>query len=66
MTQAFVFPNLDADAIERMRAPLDVENEPGLSRDDDTSDEEGNEKKNAISGTFPGGPITHSSTASYY
>ena len=66
MTQAFVVPNLDADAIERMRAPLDVENEPGLSHDDDTSDDEGNEKKSAIPGTFPGGSIAHPSTAFYY
>lgn len=49
-----------------MRAPLDVENDPGVSHDDDTSDDEGNEKKSGIPGTFPGGSITHSSDASYY
>lgn len=49
-----------------MRAPLDVEGEPGLSHDDDTSDDEGSEKKSGIPGTFPGGPITHSSIGSYY
>lgn len=52
--------------IERMRAPLDVENDAGLSRDDDTSDDEGNAKKCGIPGTFPEGSVTHSNTGSYF
>ena len=65
--QAFVAPSLDADMIERMRAPLDVERGSGLSHDDDTSVDEPNEKKDDIPGTFPDGSVTGSSNGgSYY
>ena len=49
-----------------MRAPLDVEIEAGLSHDDDTSDDEGNEKRGGIPGTFPEGSVLHSSIGAYY
>lgn len=53
--------------IERMRAPLAVENDAGLSHDDDTSDDdEGNEKKSGIPGTFTEGLTPISSTGSYF
>lgn len=52
--------------IERMRAPLDVEHGSGLSHDDDTSVDEGNEKKDDVPGTFPEGSVTGPNGGSYY
>jgi hypothetical protein len=57
---------LDADVIERMRAPLDVEDIACLSHDDDTSGDEGNEKKDDVPGSFPERSDTRSNADSYY
>ena len=53
--------------IERMRAPLDPEESVDLSHDDDdTSNDEGNEKNDAVPGTFPERSATNSHGGSYY
>lgn len=49
-----------------MRAPLEIEDIAHLSHDDETSDEEGNEKKDDIPGSYPDKPDTRSNAGSYY
>ncbi len=66
MTKAFVGPSLDADVIERMRAPPDIDDGLGLSDDEDTSGDEGNEKKNCIPGSFRETSIGDHNAGSYY
>ncbi len=52
--------------IERMRAPPDIEDGPGLSDDEDTSGDEGNEKKDCIPGSFRETSIADQTAGSYY
>lgn len=66
MTKAFVGPSLDADVIERMRAPPDIEDGRGLSDDEDTSGDEGNEKKDCIPGSFRETSTADQTAGSYY
>jgi hypothetical protein len=49
-----------------MRAPPDIDDGLGLSDDEDTSGDEGNEKKNCIPGSFRETSIGDHNAGSYY
>ena len=56
--KAYCPPALDADALARMRAPLDDDDQDDLKNNDsDESDDEGGPKRAEVPGAFPGPPI---------
>ncbi|KAL8824441.1 MAG: hypothetical protein Q9170_008156, partial [Blastenia crenularia] len=59
-------PELDADVLEKMRAPPDPVEARALMRDDSDSSDDGGPPHNDLPGAFPSKSVSGTTTTEYY
>ncbi|KAL9576242.1 MAG: hypothetical protein Q9212_007266, partial [Teloschistes hypoglaucus] len=64
-SKPYVPPELDADILDKMRAPPDPLDERGLDDDDESSDEDG-AVEDRLPGAFPGRSNSGHADSEYY